>query len=173
MNDHFLASAIRQFGHYKLLGEKTFAQLPDEGLFWQPDEGSNSIGMIVQHLSGNMKSRWTNFLQEDGEKPWRNRDTEFEPQLASRESLLQAWEEGWACLFDALHSITGDDLARTIHIRKEPHLIMEAIHRQLAHYPYHVGQIVLIGKMLARENWTSLTIPRGGSDAFNAAKGMR
>jgi hypothetical protein len=154
----------------KLLGEKTFAQLSDDELFWQHNTDTNSVATIVKHLWGNMRSRWTDFLTTDGEKPWREREAEFENDVRTREAMLAKWEEGWACLFGALEPLTDADLGRIIHIRNEGHTVLEAINRQLAHYPYHVGQIVHIGKMLRGDAWQSLSIPRGGSMAFNADK---
>lgn len=165
----YLQSAIKQFEYYKMLGEKTFAQVPEEKLFWQYNEESNSIAVIVKHLSGNMLSRWTDFLQSDGEKDWRNRDAEFENDLTTKEELLGKWNEGWKVLLDTLHSLKEDDLEKTIYIRNQGHSVMEAINRQLAHYPYHIGQIVFLGKMCA-DQWSSLSIPRGNSKEFNAEK---
>ncbi len=170
MSNRFLASAIQQFRYYKSLGDKTFAQLDDEKLFWQYNEESNSIATIIKHLSGNMLSRWTDFLTEDGEKSWRNRDEEFEQFETSKEELLAIWEKGWTCLFDALSSLHEMDLDREIFIRKEAHTVTEAINRQLAHYPYHVGQIVFIGKMCIQEEWKSLSIPKGKSEDYNQEK---
>jgi hypothetical protein len=170
MSSPYLESARKQFEYYKLLGDKTFSQLDDDSLFWQFNEESNSIATIVKHLHGNMMSRWTDFLTTDGEKDWRDREAEFDNDVATRQQLLDLWEQGWACLFTALDSITPADAERIIYIRNQGHTITEAINRQLAHYPYHVGQIVFIGKMIANENWTSLSIPRGNSASFNAEK---
>jgi hypothetical protein len=166
MND-YLTSSRKQFEYYKSLGEKTFTQLSEEQLFWQYNRESNSIATIVKHLWGNMLSRWTDFLTTDGEKEWRQRDAEFENDITSREELLNKWNEGWQCLFKALDSLTTEDLTKQIYIRNEGHSVVEAINRQLAHYPYHVGQIIFIGKMVCDANWTSLSIPRGNSKAFN------
>lgn len=170
MERDYLESARKQFEYYKLLGDRTFAQVSDEHLFFQFHEDSNSIATLVKHLWGNMMSRWTDFLDSDGEKPTRDRDGEFENDLSSREELLEKWNEGWACLFTALDGLCPEDLDRIIHIRNQGHTVVEAINRQLAHYPYHVGQIVFLGKMYAREGWTSLSIPKGGSGSFNAEK---
>jgi hypothetical protein len=167
--DHYLDSAKNQFEQYKLLGEKAFAQVPDEKLFWQFNEESNSIATIVKHLSGNMLSRWTDFLTTDGEKEWRNRDSEFENDIRTREDLLIRWNKGWQCLFNALNVLKNDDLQREIYIRKEKHTVLEAINRQLTHYPYHIGQIVFIGKMIS-DHWTSLSIPKGKSKEYNDSK---
>jgi hypothetical protein len=168
MNE-FIQSAAKQLAYYKSVGEKTFAQVKEDELFWCYNEDSNSIAMIVQHIAGNMLSRWTDFLTSDGEKEWRNRDAEFEVVIKTRQELLDKWEEGWSCLFNALDSITENDREKKIFIRSEPHSIIEAINRQLAHVPYHIGQIVYIGKM-ASNNWSSLTISKGKSSAFNAEK---
>jgi hypothetical protein len=170
MSHTFLTSATAQFQYYKLLGEKTFAQLADEQLYWQYNEESNSVAIIVQHMAGNMLSRWADFLTTDGEKEWRNREREFENDVKTREALLTLWNKGWQCLFDALASITDDDLEKEIFIRNQGHTIVEAINRQLAHYPYHVGQIVFIGKMICNNSWTSLSIPRGNSKLYNEEK---
>lgn len=134
---------------------------------WQYNEASNSIAVIVQHLWGNMLSRWTNFLTEDGEKDWRDRDTEFETVIKSKDELLAKWNEGWQCLFNALDSLKEEDLSKTIYIRKEPHKVADAINRQLAHYSHHLGQIVYVGKMQLNEKWKSLSIPKGNSTQFN------
>ena len=170
MTNEFLDSAKKQFEYYKMLGEKTFSQLSDEQLFIQLNEESNSVATIVKHLWGNMLSRWTDFLTTDGEKEWRQRDAEFENDISSRTELLEKWNEGWTCLFKAINPLTINDLAKEIFIRNQGHTITEAINRQLAHYPYHVGQIVFIGKILCNENWTSLSIPKGNSKEYNAEK---
>ncbi|GAB4034238.1 DUF1572 family protein [Spirosoma gilvum] len=169
MQDDYLTSVIRQFEYYKLLGEKTLDQLPDEALFWQYNAESNSIAMLVKHLWGNMLSRWTDFLTTDGEKEWRNREDEFVNDIQSRDELLQKWNEGWHVLLGTLKSLQETDLTRTIYIRNQGHSVVEAINRQLAHYPYHIGQLVFLGKMLA-QHWTSLSIPRGKSSQYNAEK---
>ncbi len=171
MNDnHFITSAKAQFEYYKLLGEKTFAQIPDEMLFWQYNNESNSIATIIKHLTGNMLSRWTDLLTTDGEKEWRNRDSEFENDIDTRADLMTVWQKGWSCLFETLNSLKENDLNKIIYIRNQGHTVMEAINRQLAHYPYHVGQIVFIGKMVANQNWTSLSIPKGNSTDYNVEK---
>ena len=169
MND-YLNSVKKRFQGYKKLGEDTFAQISDEGLLWQYNAESNSIAIIVQHMAGNMLSRWTDFLTSDGEKDWRKRDEEFDNTITTLHELLHRWNEGWECLFNALNSLSENDLNKTIYIRNEPLTVIDAINRQLAHYPYHVGQIVFIGKMIANEKWHSLSIPRGQSETFNAAK---
>lgn len=170
METAFLTSVKRQFEYYKSVGEKTIAQLNEKDLFWQYNPESNSIAIIVNHLSGNMKSRWTDFLTSDGEKPWRQRDLEFESVLKSKKELLDAWQDGWTCLFDALNTINEDTFDTKVFIRNQEHSVPEAINRQLAHYAYHVGQIVFIGKMVKGRHWKSLTIPKGQSKAFNTEK---
>ena len=170
MESNFLDSALKQFEFYKLLGEKTMAQVPDDKLIWQYNEDSNSIATIVKHMWGNMLSRWTNFLAEDGEKDWRNREAEFDNDLNTRQEVLAKWNEGWTAVFHALSGLMDTDLDKIIYIRNQGHTVMEAIMRQLAHYPYHVGQIVFIGKMICGENWQSLSIPRGKSQQFNDEK---
>ena len=162
----FLFSAIKRFNEYKGLGEKTFAQLNDEQMLRQPNEASNSIAVIIQHLHGNMLSRWTNFLTEDGEKSWRQRDAEFEVHALSKEQLIQLWEEGWKVLLETLQSLTEEDLLKTVTIRSQPLIVIDAINRQLAHYSYHVGQIVYLGRWFKDTAWQSLSIPKGGSAAY-------
>lgn len=170
MNTDYLESAKKQFEYYKMLGDKTIAQLPDDKLFWQYNEESNSIAIIVKHLSGNMLSRWTDIFTSDGEKEWRHRDKEFENDIKTKAELIQKWNEGWNCLFNTLNSLQEDDFSKTIYIRNQGHSLTEAINRQLAHYPYHIGQIVFIGKMICNQNWKSLSIPRGDSNTYNAEK---
>jgi hypothetical protein len=170
MENDYITSVKKQFAYYKSLGEKTFEQLTDEQLSWQYNPESNSVAMIVNHMSGNMISRWTDIFTTDGEKPTRNREAEFAPSTPTRQTVLDSWEQGWKCLFDTLDKLTADDLYKIIYIRNQGHTVMEAINRQLAHYPYHVGQIVFLGKMLCNENWASLSIPRGQSDSYNADK---
>jgi len=159
------------FRYYKKLAEGALAQCPDEGLFTTLDAESNSIAVIVKHLAGNMRSRWTKFLTSDGQKPDRNRDTEFETPPQTRTELLVMWEQGWKYLFDAIDPLTESDMSRTVTIRTEPHSVMQAINRQIAHYSYHVGQIVFLAKHAAAESpgkWTALTVPRGHSKEFTA-----
>ncbi|HUZ59599.1 MAG TPA: DUF1572 family protein [Hanamia sp.] len=163
----YLASVKKNFNQYKLLGEKTIEQLSEENLFWQYNDQSNSISVIVQHLWGNMLSRWTHFLTEDGEKEWRERDAEFEKIINTKEELLTKWNAGWDCLLGTLNTLKNEDLDQTIYIRKEPLTVIDAINRQLAHYSYHIGQIVYLGKMLSGNKWVSLSIPKGNSKKFN------
>ena len=163
----YLESVIKRQTSYKSLGDKTFVQLEEKDFHFRPNPESNSIAIIINHLNGNMLSRWTNFLTEDGEKPGRNRDEEFSDPYASKEQLLALWEQGWTCLLDTLGSLKEEDLLKTIQIRHEPLLAVDAINRQLAHYPHHVGQIVYIGKIIRGAAWQSLSISKGASQAFN------
>jgi hypothetical protein len=163
-----LKDSIDLLRFYKKLGDRAMAQVSDEGLNAVLDAESNSIAIIVKHLAGNMRSRWTGFLTSDGEKPDRDRDSEFETPPKSREELLAMWEAGWQLAFDALAPLTDADLSRTIYIRGEAHSVTQAIHRQLAHYAYHVGQIVFLAKHFAGPDWNALTIPRRKSAEFNA-----
>lgn len=167
---NYLESSIKLFEYYKSLGEKTFQQIPEEKLFWAHNEQSNSIAVIVKHLSGNMLSRWTNFLSEDGEKQWRNRDDEFEATLTNKKEVLDCWNKGWDCLFQAIRPLQTEDLEKEIFIRNMGHTVTEAINRQLAHYSYHVGQIVFIGKLASKDSWESLSIVKGNSKDYNQDK---
>ena len=163
----YLKDSIDLFRYYKKLGDRAMAQCPDEGLFATLDAESNSIAIVVKHMVGNMRSRWTDFLTNDGEKPDRNRDTEFEDPAATRAELMELWERGWRLVFGALEPLTDADLMRTITIRTEPHSVMQAINRQVAHYSYHVGQIVYLARHFAGDKWQSLTIPKRKSGEFN------
>jgi hypothetical protein len=169
MEKHFLQHTIKRFEYYKTLGDNTLAQLEEQDFFYTPNKESNSIAIIVQHMYGNMLSRWTNFLTEDGEKEWRKRDEEFNEVTCSKQDLLSFWNEGWKCLLDTLKSLKPNDLVKTVYIRTEPLLAYDAILRQLAHYPYHVGQIITLTKMIKGEKWKGLSIPKGDSKNFNAA----
>ncbi|MDV3925684.1 hypothetical protein CMT52_00950 [Elizabethkingia anophelis] len=166
-NDGYLQSVKKQFSYYKALAEKTFAQLTEEQLFWQYNEESNSIAIIAKHLAGNMLSRWTDIFNTDGEKEWRNRDAEFENDFQSKVELMAFWNKGWNIFQTTLESLKDEDLKKVIYIRNQGHTVLEAINRQLAHYPYHVGQIVFIGKMICNQNWESLSIPRNTSADYN------
>ncbi|WP_341215013.1 DUF1572 family protein [uncultured Wocania sp.] len=170
MKTSYLSSIIKQFEYYKSLGDKTLNQLTFEGIQWQSNEDSNSIAIIVKHVTGNMLSRWTNFLSEDGEKEWRHRDEEFIDSFETYEDLIAAWESGWACLFNAINPLKNDDLERIIYIRNQGHTVTEAINRQLAHYSYHIGQMVFLGKIIKGEDWQSLSIPKGDSKKYNSEK---
>ena len=163
----FLDSVIKRFKEYKTLGEKTFNQLREEEMHFQPNESSNSIAVIIQHMHGNMLSRWTNFLTEDGEKEWRRRDDEFEAHSFSKQQLIDQWNEGWKVVLHALESLTTDDLSKTITIRSQPLNVVDAINRQLAHYSYHVGQIVYLGRWIRQDEWKSLSIPKNQSNTYN------
>jgi Protein of unknown function (DUF1572) len=163
----YLEDALEVFRHYKRLAEGAMAQVSDEQLYISLDPEMNSIAVIVKHMAGNMRSRWSDFLISDGEKPGRNRDCEFEQPPASRDALTELWETSWQMLFNALEPLTEADLSRTITIRGEAHSVMQAINRQLAHYPYHCGQIIFLAKHLVNQNWRSLSVPRRQSAEFN------
>lgn len=165
----FLDTVIRRLKYYKSLGDKTFEQLTDPDFHYQPNAESNSIAIIIQHMAGNMLSRWTNFLTEDGEKEWRQRDDEFEIHQYSKQQLLEQWEKGWNCFFEALAPLSENDLMKTIYIRKEPLTVIDAINRQLAHYPYHIGQIIYIGRIIKGKDWKNLSIPKAQSKAYNSS----
>lgn len=157
---------IKRFLFYKDLGDRTFSQITDEQALWQHNSESNSIAAIVKHISGNMISRWTNFLTEDGEKDWRNRDYEFENDLNSKAEMLEFWEKGWNVLFEALNQISEENIKDIIFIRGGKHSVFDALLRQLAHYPYHVGQIVYVAKILKNEDWKTLSIARNRSQEY-------
>ncbi|WP_281226204.1 DUF1572 family protein [Flavobacterium aquiphilum] len=166
----YLESVKKQFLYYKMLGEKAMEQLEPEQLFVSVNEDTNSIAVIVKHISGNMLSRWTDFLTTDGEKETRNRDGEFENDMQTKEQVLTVWNAGWDCFFSALNSLKPEQLSQIIYIRNEGHTVIEAINRQLAHYPYHIGQIVFYAKQLKKEEWNSLSIPKNKSANYNADK---
>ena len=164
----YVEDSLALFRHYKRLGDGAIAQVSDEHLCTTLDPEMNSIALIVKHLAGNMRSGWTDFLTTDGEKPDRHRDSEFEASPATRDTIINLWEQGWAHVFAALEALTDADLTREVSIRGEPHSVMQAINRQVAHYAYHVGQIVFLAKHFQSEQWKSLSVPRRGSAAFNA-----
>ena len=167
---HYLQVAVSEFRKLKILAEKALAQVADADFFVALDSESNSIAVIMKHMAGNMRSRWTDFLTSDGEKPDRNRDSEFVIEPGdTRKSILERWEAGWRYVFGALEPLTSGDLERTVSIRGKPHSVLEAIQRQLTHYAYHVGQIVFLAKHFAAEKWQTLSVPRGKSEAFNAS----
>lgn len=177
VSEDFLRSANRQFLYYKSLGEKAIDQLEPEQLFISLNDDTNSIATIVKHLHGNMLSRWTDFLTTDGEKEWRNRDGEFSDDASTPLSVtekklevLKQWNQGWECLFNTLNSLKPEDLDKIIYIRNEGHSVLEAINRQLAHYPYHVGQMVFYAKILKKSEWMSLSIPKNKSNDYNTDK---
>jgi uncharacterized protein DUF1572 len=156
----FLSTLIKRVKYYKDLADKTFAQLEDKDFHYRPNEESNSIAIVIQHMYGNMLSRWTNFLTEDGEKTWRERDDEFEVHDYSKAKLIELWEKGWNCYLTAMQDLKEEDLLKTITIRNEKLSVIDAINRQLAHYPYHVGQIIYVGKLLKDRDWKNLSMPK-------------
>ena len=166
--ENYLSDAIQSFRNYKKLAEKAMAQVSDEEFFRLIDRESNSIAIIVKHIGGNLRSRWTDFLTSDGEKDFRDRDTEFVAESESRENLMQSWEDGWQCLFDALEPLGPDHFEKKITIRQQPHTICEAINRQLTHYAYHIGQITFLAKHFRTSDWQTLSVPKNKSQAFNA-----
>ena len=170
MIDSTLKNTISVFEYYKSLGEKAMAQITDEALFHMPDEKSNSISVIVKHLHGNMLSRWTDFLTTDGEKEWRDRDSEFEETIETRDEVMKQWSEGWACVFSALNTLHPEDFDKTVYIRNMGQTVLEAIMRQMAHYAYHIGQIVYLARLFNEGDWKTLTIPKGGSATYNKEK---
>lgn len=169
-NNIYLESVKKQMLYYKTIAEKAIEQLEDNQLFYSANEDTNSISTIINHMSGNMISRWTDFLTMDGEKEWRNRDAEFVESTTTREALLQTWNAGWNCFFNAINDLKQEDLEKIIYIRNEGQTALDAINRQLAHYPYHIGQIVFYAKMLKNDEWTSLSIPKNKSISYNADK---
>ena len=166
----YLPSTIKQFEYYKSLGDRTIEQLSFEDLQNEVATDSNSIAIIVKHLVGNMLSRWTNFLTEDGEKKWRQRDSEFIDSFTSKKDVLEAWKNGWDCLFEAIKPLSNDNLEQLIFIRNEGHSITEAINRQMMHYAYHIGQMVFLGKLIKGNDWQPLSIAKGESKAYNNEK---
>lgn len=170
MNAPYIESVVKQFKYYKSLGDKSFERLSTVDFHFRFNDQSNSIAILIQHLVGNMLSRFTGFLTEDGEKVWRNRDAEFEDKMLEKSDLLSIWNEGWTCLLDNIQQLTSEDLDTIIYIRNEGHTVLEAINRQLCHYPYHIGQIVMIAKCLNQDNWESLSIAKGKSNEFNQQK---
>jgi hypothetical protein len=167
--ESYLQIVVREFDRLKKLSEGALAQLDDSEFFEQSSDAENSVALVVKHLAGNMRSRWRDFLTSDGEKPERDRDSEFEIAASdTRESLERLWEEGWKCLFEALAPLADGDLTQSVLIRGEPHSVLQAINRQLAHYAYHTGQIVFAAKSLRGDGWRTLSVPKGGSSAFNA-----
>jgi hypothetical protein len=170
----YLADALAEFRKYKAFAERALAQVPEEEWFRRLDPESNSLAVVIKHLSGNMHSRWRDFLTTDGEKPDRDRDSEFEEADAdTQESILARWEAGWRLLFDAVGPLTDADLQKTVTIRGEPHTVLQAINRQLTHYASHVGQVVFLAKHLAGPHWQTLSIPRGKSGQFDVTKDGR
>ena len=170
MEESYLPSVVKQFEYYKSLGDKTLTRLSFEELQWLPHEESNSIAILVKHITGNMLSRWTNFLIEDGEKKWRERDQEFIDSYNTKENLIASWNLGWECLFNAIKPLEAIHLEQIIYIRNQGHTVTEAINRQLAHYAYHIGQMVFIGKLIRGNQWESLSIAKGNSTTYNDKK---
>ncbi len=168
LGKHFLEEVRRQLRGYKRMAESAIAQVTDEQILITLDPESNSIAILIKHIAGNMRSRFTDFLTSDGEKPDRHRDQEFElTGEPTREELLRWWEEGWTCVFNTLDSLTPEDVMRTVYIRQEPHTVLQALNRALAHYAGHIGQIVFLAKHLGSHNWRTLSVPRGKSEEFN------
>jgi hypothetical protein len=170
INDIYLVSVKKQMLYYKTVAEKAIDQLEEEQLFVSVNEDTNSIATIIKHMAGNMHSRWIDFLTSDGEKEWRNRDCEFENTINSKVEILNVWNKGWECFFKAIDELKSEQLSQIIYIRNEGQTALDAINRQLAHYPYHIGQIVFYAKMLKKSEWSSLTIPKNKSNSYNAEK---
>lgn len=166
LGNEYLKVVQERFNRVKDLGDKTITQLSEDNIHWFFNETSNSIAVIVKHLSGSMVSRWTDLLTTDGEKPYRNRDKEFKDDISSKQELITIWEKGWNTLFEALIRLEDEDLLKNIYIRGERHTVLEAIERHMAHYAYHIGQIVFIGKQLKGEKWENLSIPLGKSEEY-------
>ena len=165
----FIESTASKMREYRKLAEDAMAQLSADQLRYQPNETSNSVAQIITHMAGNMKSRWTNFLTEDGEKIWRRRDDEFMPAQAGTDELMQTWASGWEVFFSALENLQDADLGKTVFIRQQPLTVTDAITRQLAHYSMHIGQIVYLAKMMRNQDWKTLSIPKGQSEQYNAS----
>ncbi len=170
LSQNIIVSSIKQFHYYKFIAEGAMAQLSDEDLLFKYHDDQNSIDIIIKHMAGNMKSRWTNIFEEDGEKPWRNRDSEFEDTLLDRKELLELWESGWSVLFDTLNDLKESDLTRIIYIRNQGHTVWESISRQLCHYSYHVGQICFMAKSIKGSVFESLSIPKNKSIDYNSTR---
>ncbi|WP_281846555.1 DUF1572 family protein [Olleya namhaensis] len=168
--NNYITSIIKQFNYYKTAGDKTLQQLSFEEMNWQSHDNSNSVSIIVKHMVGNMLSRWTNFLIEDGEKDWRQREQEFEATYTNKDQLIAEWEKGWQCVYDAIKPLKNKDLERIVYICNESHTVADAIFRQLGHYSYHIGQIAYIGVIIKNNDWQSLSIPKGQSVQFNSEK---
>lgn len=168
--ESYIPGVIKQFAYYKSLGEKAIEQLSDEDIHRTHGQEDNSIAILVKHIVGNMRSRFTNFLTEDGEKNWRNRDMEFVESYVDKSEMFKAWEQGWTCLFNAIETLSINDLEQTVYIRNEGHTVIEALNRQMMHYAYHIGQIVYLSKLIAGDAWVSLSIPRGETNSYNADK---
>ena len=170
LNSHYLQNITTLFHYYKKLGDKTLAQIPEDKIHWMVNETGNSIAVLVKHITGNMRSRFTDFLTSDGEKTWRNRDDEFIDDIKNKKELLERWESAWTMFFNTLQSLKDEDVVRIVYIRNEGHSVLQALNRQLGHYAYHIGQMVYIGKTLQNQNWQSLSIAKGQSKAYNKEK---
>ncbi len=168
--ENYLDNVKKLFRYYKHLGDQSLSVLKDEEIHIRFEEHSNNCAIIAKHIAGNMLSRWTDFLNSDGEKEWRNRETEFEDQFKSKDELLSYWEKGWHCVFNAIDPLQAADLDKIAYIRNEGHSVLEAINRQLAHYSYHIGQLVMLSKAIKGKDWESLSIPKGESQSFNQGK---
>ena len=167
---NYIESTRYEFQRYRILGDKTFEQLSENDMHWSHSQSDNSIAIIVKHLAGNMLSRWTNFLSEDGEKKWRERDNEFIAPPKTKAETIVLWDKGWDCLFDAVRPLKHDQLEQIVYIRNQGHTVTEALNRQLAHYASHVGQLMFLGKMIKDKDWQSLSIPKGKSSSYNKEK---
>lgn len=167
MNLEEIKGIRKQFEYYRILADKTILLLSEEELNWQTNEESNSVAMLMRHITGNLLSRFTNFFTEDGEKSWRDRDGEFAAGFYNRHELITNWDKAWNILFETLNALNDENIDAKVKIRNQEHTVAEALCRQLAHYPYHVGQIVFIGKMIKNKDWQSLSIPRNKSDEYN------
>jgi hypothetical protein len=170
ISNGYLESVKKQMFYYKTIAEKAINQLEEAQLFVTFNSDSNSIAVISKHMAGNMLSRWTDFLTSDGEKTWRERDLEFEDTISNKKELLEQWNKGWNCFFNAIDSIQPENLTQIIYIRNEGHTVTDALNRQLCHYSYHVGQIVFVAKMLKNDEWESLSIPKNKSLDYNSSK---
>ena len=167
LEKEYLSIVIQQFRHYKERAEKAIKQLSEEELHWKPNEASNNIAIIIKHLSGNMHSRWVDFLMTDGEKIYRHRDTEFADDLQAKTEIIRSWENGWALLFTTIENLKESDLHKTVTLRQQPISVLQAIQTEVAHISYHLGQILYIGKQIKDNDWIILSIPKNGSKEFN------
>jgi len=173
LENEYLFIVTQQFKHFKMRAEKAFKQLSEEELHWKPSEESNNIAIIIKHISGNMHSRWVDFLTADGEKTYRNRDSEFIDDIGPQEQLMKIWEDGWKLLFHTLENLQPDDLLKTVTLRQQPLSVLQAIQTEMAHISYHLGQILYIGKQIKDKDWMILSIPKNGSKAFNESVSMK
>ncbi len=172
-NASYINSVQQQFNYYKKLGDQTIDSLSEKEIYWTYNDESNNIAIIINHIVGNMLSRWTNFYSEDGEKEWRKRDSEFTLSNKNKGEIIVHWKKGWECLFNIIDNLTTEDLLKSVKIRDEKHTVIEAVNRQLAHYAYHIGQLVYVAKMIQNKQWKSLSIPRNKSAEFNKSKFLK